>query len=78
MVEVLGSTDGILNVALAFPDLLQARHEADYDHFGGFSKPAATQHVAAAEAAIRGMKHQKMAKREMFFALVAMEIKKVQ
>jgi hypothetical protein len=78
LVSALGGTAGVLNVALAFPDLQQARHQADYDHFGGFSKPAANQYVEAAEAAIRGMKYQKRVKKQMFFALVAMEIKKVQ
>jgi hypothetical protein len=77
IVAVLGATDGILNVALAFPDLLQARHQADYDHLGGFSKPAAVQYVDAAETAIRGMKYQKPAKKQAFFALVAMQAKKV-
>jgi hypothetical protein len=78
MVRWLGATNGVLNLALAFPDLLEARHRADYDHFGGFSKPAAIQHIDAAETAIRGMRYQKKAKRETFFALVAMEIKKTQ
>ncbi len=78
LVETLGATDGVLNVALAFPDLLQARHQADYDHFGGFSKPAAVQHIEAAEAAIRAMRYQKRAKKQVLYALVAMEIKKVQ
>jgi len=57
---------------------LQARHQADYDHFGGFSKPAAVQHIEAAEAAIRAMRYQKRAKKQVLYALVAMEIKKVQ
>jgi uncharacterized protein (UPF0332 family) len=78
MATSLAATNGILNVALAFPDLLQARHEADYDHLCGFSKPAALQHIEAAEAAIRGMKYQKNEKKQMFFALVALEIKKAQ
>jgi hypothetical protein len=73
----LGATPGILSVALAFPDLQQARHEADYDHFGGFSKPAAIQYVEAAEAAVRGMRFQKQRKKQAFYALVAMKIKKV-
>jgi hypothetical protein len=73
----LGATPGILSVALTFPDLQQARHEADYDHFGGFSKPAAIQYVDAAEAAIRGMRYQKTPKKQAFFALVALKIKKV-
>jgi hypothetical protein len=74
----LGATEGILNVALAFPDLLQARHDADYDHAGGFSKPAAIQHVEAAAAAIRNMRSQKRPKKQAFYALVAMQIKKIQ
>ncbi len=78
LISNLAKTTGILNVALAFRDLLQARHEADYDHFGGFSKPAASEHVQAAEAAIRDMTHQKKSKKQIFYALVAMEIKKVQ
>jgi hypothetical protein len=77
IVKELGSTVGILNVALAFPDLLQARREADYDHFAGFSKPAALQYIDAAESAIRDMRYQKKAKKEVFYALLAMEIKKV-
>lgn len=78
MVDLLAETTGILNVALAFPDLLQARHQADYNHLGGFSKPAATQLIDDAEAAIRDMRYQKKVKKQMFFTLVAMEIKKVQ
>jgi hypothetical protein len=43
-----------------------------------FSKPTAVQHIEAAATAIRAMKAQKKARKETFFALVAMEIKKVQ
>jgi uncharacterized protein (UPF0332 family) len=78
MVSALASTEGILNVALAFPDLQQARHDADYNHMIGFSKPAAIELVDAAELAIQSMKYQKKLKRQKFYTLVAMEIKKVQ
>ena len=77
MAALLGGTAGILNVALAFLDVLQARHDADYDHFARFSKPSAIQYVEAAEAAVRGMRSQQRAKKQMFFALVAMQIRKV-
>jgi len=77
IVKTLGATTGILNVALAFPDLLQARHQADYDHCRGFSKPGAVQLIEDAEAAVRALRYQSRVKKQMFYALVAMEIKKV-
>lgn len=77
MVGSLATKPGVLNVALAFPDLMQARHQADYDHVNGFSKPVAVQHIDAAEAAIQGMKYQRRATKEAFFTLVVMQVKRV-
>lgn len=78
IVGALTATTGILNLALAFPDLQQARHEADYDHLRGFSKPEAIQFVDAAETAVQSLRAQTRARKAMLFALIAMEIKKVQ
>lgn len=61
----------ISDVAMAFIDLQESRHDADYNHLEPFSQQATSAVVSDAEAAINVLAVTPSDDRELFFALVA-------
>lgn len=78
LVNMIANNAAMLNVALVFLDLMEARHRADYDHGARFSKPTAVGYVDDAEAVIESLNHIASGVREAFCALVALEARKAQ
>jgi hypothetical protein len=62
----------IADVAAAFCDLQEARHQADYDHLASFSKAATLLYIQDAQQAISKLTTAIPSEREAFFALVAL------
>jgi uncharacterized protein (UPF0332 family) len=78
LVETLAANAAMLNIALVFLDLMEARHRADYDHTATFAKPTAIRHVDDAESVIAALGGVATGIREGFCALIALEARKVQ
>ena len=78
IVTTIGANRSMVNIALIFLDLLEARHRADYDHLASFSKPSALAHIDAADTVLQSIDGVAQPVRGAFFALVALEVKKVQ
>jgi hypothetical protein len=67
-----------VNVALAFTDLYDARHKADYDHLATFPKSVALQYVDAADQAIAELDRAATRHRAVMYALIALAARKVE
>jgi hypothetical protein len=66
----------LVNVALVFADLYNARHQADYDHLAVFTKATALQAAQEAEQAMDDLNTASARSREAFFALIALQVRK--
>ncbi len=62
---------GVSDVAMAFIDLQEGRHDADYNHLEPFSQQSTSAAVSDAEEAIRVLAGISEENRELFFALLA-------
>jgi hypothetical protein len=62
----------IADVAAAFGDLQEARHDADYNHLAVLSKATAAAYVADAEAAIGALRSASRRQRAAFFVLLTL------
>lgn len=71
LVDFLRNT-AIKDVAAAFLDLQEARHDADYDHLASFDKATVLQHIRDAERAVATLTAANEPDRQAFFALVAL------
>lgn len=69
----LNQSPDMLDVAIAFPSLYLARHEADYDHTAPFTRPTTLAHIDQAKDAIRKLDNAKgTPELESFLAYIAL------
>jgi uncharacterized protein (UPF0332 family) len=67
------SSSSIVDVALAFCALQEARHKADYDHLSPLPKETALGYIQDAERAMRSLSRARKKNQEALFCLLALK-----